>query len=117
MVVAHGSANGTEHEMSDIKVNAEAVRGMRDALRMQIPGLSQGHVPNETLSVFLSLLSEAVTLRIVTEVKRLKGEDMVKADVVPLMDRLTRELSEVISKIVKEHVPDATIYFEYKEPD
>jgi len=98
------------------EVDLGKVRQLRESLRERLPSTQAEFVSNETISACAGLLAEVVTLRTAREIKKLRGTDATKEEVVQLMHELTDRLGDVITEVVVKRVPDAAAWTVFRGP-
>lgn len=90
-------------------INIETVKNLRKTLRACLPDLSKGVASNETLSACFSLLTEALTLRLVVELQLLRRAQIEGREADDLMREVSERIGGVLSDIMLKHLPDASV--------
>jgi len=98
-------------------VDVGRVRQLRAMLRESLPSSQSDFTGNEAISACASLLAEVVTLRTAREIKKLRGADASKEEVVQMMNELTQRFAGVIREAVTKRVPDAETFGIFLEPE
>ena len=90
-------------------IDLAKIRELRNKLRAQLPDIGQStKISHETLSASMALLGEVLVYRIINS--------HPEYDAVELFRHVSKELSNVSARILKQHIPGSTVVDFFQGP-